>query len=318
MTWVDGQVKGWNLRSDNTGAYASIDVSPDTYLIGGDTYPQTRNDVTFGQSDGDPNVANKGNADSGVVDKRFAGKWYASPAISFTIRVDLPAAGVYKFRMANGSTDSDFSPYRQIIVVKDTASTVFTHDSGAGSTGPVTDNYVDASEVSRSEAGWAAANVGVNLTFATTICNVVVGGGSAGYTTLAHFSLEKIAAGVVAPTLSSITPSSAYANASSGVTLLNCFVIGTGLNVAHGAGGATLTCNDGDIVAVSPVYTSATRIDFYMQMNAGTAVGAKTWTVTTNDGTSNTVAFTVSDPAGSGGGGGSIFTSPIISGGITG
>ncbi len=191
-------------------------------------------------------------------------------------------------------------------------------DSGAGSTGPPHDNYYDATGVLRTEAAWAGSNAYSDLTFSGTICNIVFGDTSAGYTVLAHFSLEQLSgAPPPAPTLTSISPVSGYANASSSVTLLNCHVIGTGLDVAHGAGGATLTCNDGDIVAVSPVYTSATRIDFYMQMNAGAAVGAKTWTVVTDNGTSGTVAFTVSDPT-AGGGGGSIFISPIISGGITG
>ncbi len=304
MTWVDGQVKGFDCRA--TSGYVT-DPTDNTWLVVGDTYPTTRNDVTFGISAGS-GTWNSLDGDSAVTDKRLAGVGYVAPATPTTIRVDLPAAGNYRFRIANGYTGSSFAAYRQIIIVKDTASTVLTLDNA---TGPAQDHYFDATAVDRTEANWPSLNAGVTLTFATTICNIIIGDAAAGYTACAHFSLEKLAPVTGSPTLSSIVPTSTYAHPSSRSTLLDCHVIGTNLDVALGAGGASLTCNDGDIQAVTLVYTSATRIDFFIQMNAGTAPGVKTWTATTDGGTSGTVSFTVTDPAATGGGG-SIFGTPIV------
>lgn len=197
MAWEDGQVKGFNCRG--TSGYVT-DPTDTTYFIAtlgnsNDEYPVTRNDVTFGLSVRDGASPTNEDRDSSVTDKRLAGRAYAVPGTPFTIRVDLPAAGDYIFRMANGDTAFDFSPYRQMIAVLDTSTPVLSFDSGIGSTGPAQDTYYDASGVNRSEANWPSANVGVTLTFATTICNIVVGDASAGYTALAHFSLERVAVG---------------------------------------------------------------------------------------------------------------------------
>lgn len=303
MAWVAGEVKGFNLRNSNTAGWANIDTTPpNTMLLTVDTYPQTRNDVTFGKSAETGNGWSTFDADS-TVNEKFAGRWYESPGNTVTIRVDLPASGIYKFRMANGSTDNaTFVSSRQIITVKDGSTTLATMDSGSGSTGPAQDHYYDATGVDRTEAAWAGSNVGRDLTFSGTVCNIVIGDAGAGYTVLAHFSLERLASGPAAPTISAMSPASLYANPlANDVVIEDCTLTGTGFDVDLTGGDATVTSSHIYYVPEAVVITSATVITFNLRLLAGAGGGIKTLTVTTDNGAVGK-DFTSLDPGSSGGG----------------
>lgn len=305
MAWIDGQVKGFNVRTDNAGAYAAIDTPPDTYLaFVGDTYSQTRNDVTFGRTTAGANTASL-NADY-TVNAKFAGFWYTIPGESATIRVDLPATGFYRFRLANGCTGGGaFVGYRQILTVKDDTTVRLVHDV---SSGPAVDHYYDATGVDRAEADWPSLNDSVDIEFTTLICNIVIGGASASYTALAHFSLEKLAAGAPAPNIGSISPSSALGDPSN-IVNVPCTLTGTSFDVQLSGGDAALSWDDPDLTNTSVVIVSATSITFTLHIAANPTAGLKILTVMTDNG-SDTIGFNVTLPSGVVGI--NPFSSPVI------
>lgn len=145
--------KGFNFRE--TSGYVT-DAAGDTYVIPADTYPTTRNGVTFGWT-----VAATGQRDrNSLLDPKVAGVAFGNGVGTF--RVDLPAAGTYSVRLAMGDQGSPQTASQ--IKVKDNGTVLFTigpHDT-------VNDLY-DANDVARVDAAtWVAANTARSVTFATT------------------------------------------------------------------------------------------------------------------------------------------------------
>lgn len=299
MSW--GTEKGWDFR--HTGPFVT-DPTNNIYVIDSITYPTTTtiggDSVTYGISAG---VAGTNyislDQDSTVTDKRLAGIDYAPPATSFEFRVDLPAAGNYNLRLANGSTGTDFSAYRQVIKVYDGAGgLLYTLDKG---TGPGQDNYYDANGTLLSEANWPGSNTPVALTFANTYARIVIGDAVAGYTALAHLSLEQLGGGGGAPVLGSFSPNNAYSNPTVPVKLIGVSVTGTGLD---GTGGA-FTPPSGFTVSNLSVAGGGASATFDLQIATGKSPGSYNFTYTTSggssSGTSNTLAFVINNPSGGGG-----------------
>ncbi len=117
------------------------------------------------------------------------------------------------------------------------------------------------------------------------------------------------AGGGGAPVLSSITPASAYANDDADVTLTGVTLIGTDMDGASPVVNVPAGWTASSLVVGGP--TSAT---FDLTIPAGETPGPYSITFETVAGESDPITFTISDPAGSGGAGGSVFASSIFGG----
>lgn len=126
--------------------------------------------------------------------------------------------------------------------------------------------------------------------------------------TVALASFKIAAGGGSPPTLSSITPSSGYANATTDVTFTGVALVGTHLD------GTTPVVNvPGGWTASSLSVSSATAATFNLKVPAGTSPGGNNISFTTDSGSSSNVTFTVSNPSG-GSGGHNNFSSFIFGG----
>jgi hypothetical protein len=97
------------------------------------------------------------------------------------------------------------------------------------------------------------------------------------------------------PTLSSISPTSGYANSVVNSKLIGVALVGTNM------GGSSPQVNvPAGFAATNLVVVGTTAATFDLQINTGKTPGAYTFTFQTTDGTSGTVSFTVSNPSGSG------------------
>src|SRR5262245_50094126 len=129
MAWT----KGFNFRS--TSGFVT-DAADDTYVLTngsnqGEQYPTTRNSVTFGYTslvtlgDRDRNAGNNA---------KLAGIHFPDTEANETIfRVDLPATGNYRVRLAMG--DPDNASTGQKVLIRDNGSTLatITGDAAANS-----------------------------------------------------------------------------------------------------------------------------------------------------------------------------------------
>lgn len=190
MAWT----KVFNFRSSSGYVTDGADA---TYVIGSDSYPQTRNGVTFGYT----STTNMGFDDlNNGVDARFAGRNYASPNFPNTFRVDLEAAASYDVRLANGNVSGGDQVF-QSLVIQDNSTVLTTIAPVAVTAG----TYYDATSINRTDiADWIANNAKFTGTFATTTFNLVIGG-LGGYTVIATLSLDRAAvvAGTKAPPFNS-------------------------------------------------------------------------------------------------------------------
>lgn len=108
------------------------------------------------------------------------------------------------------------------------------------------------------------------------------------------------------PVLTSIAPTSAYANSTNDVIVKGVELDGTSM------GGGSPTVNvPGGWAATNLVVTGTTKAVFDMKIPAGTSAGNNNITFTTADGTSGAEVFTVSSPGGSG-----VITSYGLNGGF--
>jgi hypothetical protein len=188
MAWATR--KGINLR--NTAGYIT-DPTNTSYLVDGDAYPTTRSiggeNVTYGYTDS----ATRDSFDIDDTKGRLAGCCFSLDA-DLTIRVDLPEAGTYSFRLAMGSTNGGFGTLQSELY--DNASLL---DTFTGDTSGVAGSFIDANEVQRVDAAtWESSNVAREYTFASTIAIVKLYFDGAPTTPIAHFSLEQLVAGTAA------------------------------------------------------------------------------------------------------------------------
>lgn len=158
-------------------------------------YPTTIGGVTMGWDNGwDPSVGTA-NRDA-AVDRRLAGDWSKSNvhAVANVFRIDLPN-GEYDISFANGSTG--LSQTRAMFTLLDGVTDLIDIDEV---TGTAINEYMDASDVLRTEAAWPGDNVTVRVTVSTGILRLRLGGegGGTGTSRFAHLRLVGIAP-VIAP-----------------------------------------------------------------------------------------------------------------------
>lgn len=173
-------IKGFAFR--NTSAYCGSDPANATWFRpsdggGGDTYPVTRNSVTFGSTN--QTIANREDNDSARCSIGVAGRSYINnnAASSRRHRIDLPAAGQYDIKLSSRSPFGQTDPK---IFIYDNATLLWTV-SFTGTMG--VEDHLDANNaVHTSAALWAANNTAKRLTFATTTAFIDTGWGDGSHT----------------------------------------------------------------------------------------------------------------------------------------
>ena len=170
---------GLNFRS--TSGYVT-DGADEVYVLATDTTPTERksangNSVTF-QWDSAPTAANRSN----TVDVRLAGHHRTNNPDVRTLTVTLPYTGPYKVRIAAGDA---LVNYWVAVYLKDNGTTLITLSGSIGN------NFFDADGTALSTANWPGSNTLVDVNFASTVCQVVIGPGSATWVNaIAHLYLE--------------------------------------------------------------------------------------------------------------------------------
>lgn len=186
MAWAT--TKGFNFRGTLGAATdlanevfikADDDQYPTNKTIGGETVVcGVDNKTLFNVSDRSGGAGN---------DRRLRGICYNPDTVDHTFRVDLPAAGQYKVRIALG--DPNYSA-AQDAVIKDNTTTLLTLSDAS----VATNSFLDASNTELPAATWDdTGGAQATLTFATTTFILVVKA-SIG-TRLAHIEIEQVTSG---------------------------------------------------------------------------------------------------------------------------
>ncbi len=193
MAWT----KGFNFRQ--TAAFIT-DTGNNTYVIQLntfnepiDTYPTTRNSVTFGW------VHEINHEDIGVRDRsvtpgeKFAGKVFNSNVtVSGVFRVDLPQTGTYRVRVAQG----DYSYGSAVCTggIKDNTTVKTTWDA----TTSAANKWIDATGVERtSDSDWTTNNAYWEGTFSSTILYLIIGNDVDKVGNVAHMEIDQMPGGVL-------------------------------------------------------------------------------------------------------------------------
>ena len=172
---------GLNFRA--TSGYVT-DGADETYVLGTDSYPTTRGGVTFGWESGFSS-ANTRNRDTSP-DRRIAGIHFDTDG-NAVFRVDLPSAGTYSVRLAQGDNSVNNSAGGEL---RDDATTKITISTATlNSLGGV--GAVDATNTWYSRTNWPSSNSAVSVVFSSSICRFALA--SPGATVLQHLFLERTA-----------------------------------------------------------------------------------------------------------------------------
>jgi hypothetical protein len=186
-------IKGFAIRS--TAGYCGSEPANATYYIphdggSGDSYPTTRNSVTFGNTN--QFNANDENNDSGLCSLGLAGRSYIdnNAATSRFHRIDLPNAGDYDFKISSRSPFTQTDPR---IRIYDNTTLLWTIEY-TGTMG--SNDYLDANNtVHTSATNWGTNNTAKRLTFSTTTAFVYAGwgdGSHAGSTSINFFEFAEV------------------------------------------------------------------------------------------------------------------------------
>jgi hypothetical protein len=163
-------VSNGSIVTDPGGLY------PTTRTVGGDS-------ITYGWVTDIPTTRDRNSGN----DERLVGIHFAPGSANvLNFRVDLPAAGSYKVRLAIGDNDGAHSPMHVLIL--DNTTTVLTRNEGT----TAGNSYIDAAGTERTETNWVSSNAqsGI-LTFATTTLFMRLDA-SVDLTTIAHLEIEQV------------------------------------------------------------------------------------------------------------------------------
>src|SRR5262245_23091075 len=150
--------RGFNFRA--TAGFVT-DGPVSTYVIG-DTYPTTRNGVTFGWESGFQagNVRNR----NASIDVQLAGINFCPSGQQGIFRVDLPATGNFAFYLANG--DAGSSQQAQYWEIRDNNTVLFSFQDDDGT---ASGHFNDANGVDLTTVTWPTNTSEHPLTFSSTI-----------------------------------------------------------------------------------------------------------------------------------------------------
>jgi hypothetical protein len=170
--------KGFDFRASS--GYVT-DPANCTYVLDTDSYPTTRNSVTFGWT-----VAPTSSRDrNSGFDPRIAGINFGNG--NGTFQVDLPSAGTYDLSLAMGDSANQSG---MTFTVKDNGSTVASYGplntSGA--------DFYDATSTLYVFSAWPGSQAPVNLTFSSTVFQFLLGSATSN-STIAHIFLSQTSSG---------------------------------------------------------------------------------------------------------------------------
>lgn len=159
MTWH----KVFNFRA--TSGYCTDGVDA-TYVVG-DSYPTTRNSVTFGWESGPTGTRDRWNSGVGW-DARLAGINFSNNTDVIVFRVDIPATGDLKIRLAHGDHDSD--QYNDVELGDNASYTTLLNNVTSHS-----NKYLDPDGTELTPADWALSNTQITKTMTSTIFRIRLG-----------------------------------------------------------------------------------------------------------------------------------------------
>lgn len=203
MSWSTG--KGWNFRETlakvTDGADEIKHPSVDGQSVGyaGDVYPVSGNGTTYGTVISYAGQDGTRDHSTTPFDRRFGGCIFRSNSSTlFRFRIDLPAAGTYRIRIASGRNSQPTRLFFRIL--DDATSRLFINNVQC-----TADQYIDASGTVRaSPSEWASSNAAVDVEFSTTTMIFELGegeGASGGESYLAHLFIQQLAASTATPAL---------------------------------------------------------------------------------------------------------------------
>lgn len=173
---------GFNFRA--TPGYVT-DGDAETYVLGSDTYPTTRDGRTFGW---DADYSANDRDRSAGLDPRLAGVHFHPADSAGVFRVDLPEPGTYDIRLAVGDITLQTGIYIEVL---DDETSLFSFGTVTMTDG---NQWFDASGVLRTnETAWVDNNVSIRRTFATTTFYLINGGsGSGENSAIAHLEVTAV------------------------------------------------------------------------------------------------------------------------------
>lgn len=188
MAWAT--TKGFNFRSSLAFVTDGSNEQMVSNSAGDGLYPTTDTiggeSVTYGW-DVATTIRNR---DAGI-DQRLAGLhfWGSAGDTEAVFRIDLPATGSYKIRLAVG--DASFDQNNHWVDVRDNGSVLF--NVGGGTVDTVTAHFLDANGTDHTAAAWPGSNTQRSITMSSTVLQVAirtVGGVTQGQ--LAHVEVEQV------------------------------------------------------------------------------------------------------------------------------
>jgi hypothetical protein len=196
MAWTTS--KGFNFRFSDT--YVT-DGANQTYVEDagdgtGEAYPVSRSiggeSVTFGWESTYSDQC-RDRTTSATYDPELSGfHQTASGGSDIVFRVDLPAAGDYKIRIAAGEASYDRVIKFQ---VRDNTTDLIT----VSNVSAVAGSFVDAGGTSLTAANWYSSNEQVTETFASTIFRFVLQAPTSDFSVIAHIEIEQVGGGSIVP-----------------------------------------------------------------------------------------------------------------------
>ncbi|MHA2642886.1 MAG: hypothetical protein V2G41_09590 [bacterium JZ-2024 1] len=177
-------IKGFNFRA--TAAFVG-DGANEVYVLG-DVYPTSRGGATFGWT---TSIGGNTRDRSSSVDRRLAGVNFSDDAVSQNFRVDLPAPGKYRIRVALGDASFAYNNSQVIEIFDSGVSKLRIPATGKQST--AAGSFMDAVGTVLTAANWPPQNQYVEIVFSTTQANFLIGPAApSNSTTLAHIGLEQV------------------------------------------------------------------------------------------------------------------------------
>ncbi len=224
---------------------------------------------------------------------------YLNPGDSQDFRVVLPSTGMtLDFRFAFGDADNAQTDPCYVRIYDYNGGSPTLIDTLSSTNDTSASQWIDATGVVRtSSSDWTSNNATWTVGPLTTADLLVRFGNTGGstYCVYSHMAIDESGGGgPTAPAITSITPSSAYANPDVETVLLDVGITGTDM------GGTTPVVNIpvGWQYATNGTWTTSTSATFDLYVPADQTPGEYNITFETDDGESNALTFTVLSPTG--------------------
>lgn len=205
--------KGFNFRG--SAGYVT-DGANETYVTS-DAYPTTRNGVTFGWTAGGADAGDRSLTNAVELAGRNE---TVNTGTQSVFRIDLPAAGDYDIRLANGSPSANQDA--QYLEIFDGATSVLVNDNRGHSN--AVNEFYDATNVKRTAAAWPGSNLPRRVTFSGTVLTLKLGtpASDINSTDIAHLFLSQVVGG--SPQTASPSPATSSWVAKAAVIVLGALI----------------------------------------------------------------------------------------------